>query len=217
MNNPTRQRLRLRYRKDDVLMYISHRDLLRFVMRLLRRAEIPFATSGKFSPKPKVTFGPALPLGVLADNELLDVELQDGVLWEMNDVKRTVSMIREATSPRDFIAGLSIVKHGTPPLGKSIVSAEYEVAYAPGTGMKPIQDLLENGDLGITDKKDRQVDLREAIREWSVDGNRLLVTGNLAGVVLNITILSGLISSTTGAAAGSTRRLGFLDNMGRRL
>ncbi len=55
MNDQPRKRLRLRYRKDDVLMYISHRDLLRFLLKMLRRVEIPFATSGKFSPKAKVT------------------------------------------------------------------------------------------------------------------------------------------------------------------
>jgi len=61
-------------------MYIGHRDLLRFVHRVLRRAQVPFAVSAGFSPKPRTTFGPALPLGVLAEHEPLDVELRD-VLW----------------------------------------------------------------------------------------------------------------------------------------
>jgi len=218
MNELPRQRLRLRYRKDEVLMWISHRDLLRFVMRLVRRAEVPFATSGRFSPKPKVTFGPALPLGVMADNELLDIELEAGLAWEVDDVKRCAKAISDATLPRDFLAGLTIVKQGSPTLGKSISAATYSIDYPEDSDTSAIEEILGRDSLEVVDKKDRAVDLRRVILSWKLEGRSLQIVGNLAdGQNLNITLLAGLLTNEAGLKPDSITRLGFLDNMGRQL
>jgi len=122
-----RQRLRLRYRKDDVLMYISHRDLLRLVFKLLRRAEIPFAFSGHFSPKPRVTFGPALSLGVSADNELLDIELPDSTAWDAQETEAALKRLAQAALPRDFAAGMTGLSPGQPSIAAEVKAARYHV------------------------------------------------------------------------------------------
>ncbi|HES58143.1 MAG TPA: DUF2344 domain-containing protein, partial [Firmicutes bacterium] len=99
-----RARLRLRYRKDDILRYIGHRDLLRYVIKLLRRAEVPYALSEGYSPKPKLVFGPALPLGVLADNELVDIELRDGTGQDEGQLGELEDRLDEVSHPRAFVA-----------------------------------------------------------------------------------------------------------------
>jgi radical SAM-linked protein len=45
------------------------------ILRALRRARLPMAYSQGFHPKPKVAFGPALPVGVESRCEYLDLEL----------------------------------------------------------------------------------------------------------------------------------------------
>lgn len=70
-----RQRLRLRFRKEGDLRWISHRDLLRVFERLFRRADLPLRMSQGFHPKPKLSFPTALALGVEGWNEVMEFEL----------------------------------------------------------------------------------------------------------------------------------------------
>ncbi len=63
---------RVRYTKLDVVSLTSQRDLLRALPRLLRRAGIRLKRSSGFSPKPLLSYGPALPLGVASLGEIFD-------------------------------------------------------------------------------------------------------------------------------------------------
>ena len=49
--------------KNGLVRFISHLDFVRFIYRALRRADLPFAISQGFSPRPKVSFGQALKVG----------------------------------------------------------------------------------------------------------------------------------------------------------
>ena len=68
-------RLRVTYEKVSALRFISHRDLIQVLTRALRRAHVPLAYTQGFSPRPKLSFAPPLPLGVVGTAELLDIEL----------------------------------------------------------------------------------------------------------------------------------------------
>ena len=68
-------RLRLRFAKLGKVRWISHRDLARCCERAFRRAELPVAYSGGFSPRPKVSFGLALPTGGESTAEYFDIQL----------------------------------------------------------------------------------------------------------------------------------------------
>jgi radical SAM-linked protein len=70
--------LRMRYAKLGKLRFTSHRDTARIWERALRRAGLPVATSQGFTPRPRVSFGLALPTGAESIAEYLDVELIDG-------------------------------------------------------------------------------------------------------------------------------------------
>ena len=68
-------RLRIRFSKHGKVRFTSHRDVARIWERSLRRAGIPVACSAGFSPRPKISFGLALPTGYSSDAEYLDVEV----------------------------------------------------------------------------------------------------------------------------------------------
>ena len=57
-------RLRLRFTKAGKVRWTSHRDLARMFERAFRRTQLPLAYSGGFAPRPKVSFGLALPTGL---------------------------------------------------------------------------------------------------------------------------------------------------------
>lgn len=74
-STPDNQRLRIRFRKEGDLRWISHRDLVRAVERLCRRAGLELRMSEGFHPKPKMSFPSALGLGIEGRGELMELEL----------------------------------------------------------------------------------------------------------------------------------------------
>jgi radical SAM family uncharacterized protein/radical SAM-linked protein len=80
-------RYRLRYTKLCRIAYLGHLDLIRHLPRIFRRAGLEIFYSVGFHPKPELTFGPALGLGIPSLGELLDVKLIEDVSPE-NLVRR---------------------------------------------------------------------------------------------------------------------------------
>lgn len=68
-------KVRIKFSKEGELRFISHLDLIRTWGRLARRAELPLLLSKGFSPRPKMAFGPPLPLGYTSKAELIEIAL----------------------------------------------------------------------------------------------------------------------------------------------
>jgi radical SAM-linked protein len=69
------QRVRLRYAKRGRLRFTSHRDFARAFERALRRAGVPMAYSGGFTPHPKIAYLGAAPTGVASEAEYVEIGL----------------------------------------------------------------------------------------------------------------------------------------------
>ena len=67
-------RVLLRLRKGDEVRYLSHRDMVRAFELALRRAGIPVAYSEGFNPRPRMSFGAAVGVGVTSDDERIVLE-----------------------------------------------------------------------------------------------------------------------------------------------
>lgn len=65
-------RYRVFYTKIGTARFISHIDLNHLIQRGFRRARIPVEFSHGFHPKMKITYAPALPLGMEGKNEILE-------------------------------------------------------------------------------------------------------------------------------------------------
>jgi radical SAM-linked protein len=74
---PVTQRLRVRYAKRGRLRFTSHRDISRAVERAVRRAGIPVAFSGGFTPHPKISYAGAAATGVASEAEYLELGLTE--------------------------------------------------------------------------------------------------------------------------------------------
>jgi radical SAM-linked protein len=68
-------KLRVRFQKLGKVRFTSHRDVARMWERASRRIRLPLAWTGGFSPRPKISFGLALPTGHDSLAEYLDLEL----------------------------------------------------------------------------------------------------------------------------------------------
>ncbi|HEY6105212.1 MAG TPA: TIGR03936 family radical SAM-associated protein, partial [Anaeromyxobacteraceae bacterium] len=67
--------VRVRYGKLGRLIALSHLETMHALIRAVRRASLPVAFSQGFHPKPRLSFGPALPVGVESLCEYVDLEL----------------------------------------------------------------------------------------------------------------------------------------------
>lgn len=68
-------RVLLKLRKGEEVKYLSHRDVIRAFESALRRAGISVAYSAGFNPRPRMSFGSAIGVGVTSDDERIMVEL----------------------------------------------------------------------------------------------------------------------------------------------
>ena len=75
MANQVVRHIRIRFRKFGPMLYISHLDLAKTIMRSINRSNLPVYYSEGFNPKPKLVFGPPLSVGCGGENEILDIRL----------------------------------------------------------------------------------------------------------------------------------------------
>jgi radical SAM-linked protein len=69
------ERYRFAFTKLGASAFLSHLDLIRAIPRAFRRLRLPLHYSTGFHPKPEMTFGPALSLGVFSLGEAVDIKL----------------------------------------------------------------------------------------------------------------------------------------------
>lgn len=70
--------LRLHYRKNGYMKFVSHLDMVKTLERTFRRVRLPIKFSQGFNPHPKMAFAAPLSVGVSSDYEIIDVELTTG-------------------------------------------------------------------------------------------------------------------------------------------
>jgi radical SAM family uncharacterized protein/radical SAM-linked protein len=119
---PTVQRIRIRYRKIGPARFIGTRELGTVWIRAARRAGIPLAFSQGHHPLPKLSFGPALPLGFSSEDEHLDVELT-ATLAPDDLLARLTAQLPDGLEP---IAAEDIPR-ATPSIDQSIAAFRYEI------------------------------------------------------------------------------------------
>lgn len=90
------RRVRIRFSKQGKIRFTSHRDVARMWERALRRAGLPLAYTEGFSPRPRLSFGLALPTGCESEAEYLDVSLDDR---RTETTGLTVASLPEILSP----------------------------------------------------------------------------------------------------------------------
>jgi radical SAM-linked protein len=75
----------VRYAKLGKVRFVSHRDGARLWERALRRVAFPVAYTEGFTPRPKLSFGLALPTGAESVAEYIDIDLAPGTSVDLGD------------------------------------------------------------------------------------------------------------------------------------
>lgn len=70
---------RVKFRKNGVMKFIGHLDIMRYFQKAIRRAGIPIKFSEGFSPHMIMSFANPLGVGLTSDGEYFDIELREPI------------------------------------------------------------------------------------------------------------------------------------------
>jgi radical SAM-linked protein len=164
--------VRFRFSKLGKIRWTSHRDLARMWERAFRRVGLPLAYSEGFSPRPRISFGLALPTGHESLAEYLDVELIE--LPELG-IDVLPDEMSAALPVGVDVTCAALVEPGSPSLQESVTSCSWRFAAAHRDGSPPperaeiasrIDEVMAAGAVIVTvDRKGSPVteDIRPAI------------------------------------------------------
>ena len=135
-----RVRLRIRFSKLGKIRWTSHRDLARMWERAFRRVQLPLAYSEGFSPRPKVSFGLALPTGHESVAEFLDVELTglDGPAFDGPGLPGLPAVLSAALPVGVDATAVAVLAPGSPSLQEDVASCSWRWTAAPAEGMQKV-------------------------------------------------------------------------------
>jgi radical SAM family uncharacterized protein/radical SAM-linked protein len=156
---------RIRYTKLGRVAFLGHLDLVRLLGRSFRRAELPISVTRGFSPKPRLTFGPALGLGVPALSELLDVDIDHGPEgeWPASVIgERLAAVVPEGIA----ILGCEKVPAGDRGLGRRVRAFDMLI--------QPAQPIDAAGLAAIAARFLAQTEAPVARKERTIDVRRLV-------------------------------------------
>ena len=156
-------RLRVCFGKTGRLRYLSHLECARACERAVRRAGLPYAVSQGFTPRMRMAFGPALPVGTAGEREYYDV-----VLRRFVDPVEAYEALRRASAADMMPRACAYVAPDGPSLGAAVRIAVYELSVEGGTSPREIERMLADtvraGTLGVEHKgKHKVFDLAEAL------------------------------------------------------
>lgn len=115
---------RVCYGKLGLSRYLSHLEVGKLIDRAGRRCKWPIAYSGGFHPHPKLSFGPALPVGVVGENEYFDVDMTEE--WSTD---RLVSALSENLHEGFAVRSAIRLKDGDPSIDSLTDRFDYTISF----------------------------------------------------------------------------------------
>ena len=116
-----RPRVRIRFSKQSALRLIGHRDLMRSLERLFRRAGLSLGMSEGYRPKPRLNFPLALAVGIEGRCEAMELELN-----EASPADELLARLQSQAPPGLRIESLEVLPPGCRKARP--VSASYQIA-----------------------------------------------------------------------------------------
>lgn len=153
------------------MKFIGHLDIMRYFQKAMRRAEIPIAFTGGYSPHMIMSFANPLGVGVTSDGEYFDIELTEPIASD-----QAVKQLNDA-----MVEGMEIVSFVEIPdnkkeTGMSIVAAadylsKVKSGSFPADWKERAQGFLSQEEIKVwkaTKKSEKEVDIKPMIYRFEV-------------------------------------------------
>ncbi len=143
-------RYRLAYQKIGRLRFLSHLEICSTLFKAIRRSKLPIKLTEGFSPHPKITFGPALPVSTASQEEWMDIFLKIRL-----DPEIVILKLNETLPPEITIICCFLLPENASKLNKDLQIAHYYI-YLNNNLTKSDQELIKK-EIGNFLKKDEIV------------------------------------------------------------
>ena len=176
---------RIKFRKYGAMKFIGHLDIMRFFQKVMRRADIPIAFTGGFSPHMIMSFANPLGVGVTSDGEYFDVELSETI-----DMEEAVTRMNQVMVEGIDIVNMVPISDDKRQTGMSIVAAAdylstFKVDHLPDDWKQRVASFMEQDEICIvkkTKKSEKEVDIKPMIYKLEVRDDAiymLVATGSV--------------------------------------
>lgn len=163
---------RIKFRKYGVMKFIGHLDIMRFFQKVMRRADVPIAFTGGFSPHMIMSFANPLGVGITSDGEYFDIELAEEI-----DMKAAVDRMNQVMVEGIDVVNMVPISDSKKETGMSIVAAaDYISSLKNGSfpeGWKEqVVKFMEQSEILIvkkTKKSEKEVDIKPMIYKLEVE------------------------------------------------
>ena len=157
---------RIKFRKYGALRFIGHLDVMRFFQKVMRRADIPIAFTGGYSPHMIMSFASPLGIGLSSDGEYFDIELREAV-----NSTDAVRRMNEACVEGIEVVSMKQIAEEKKMTGMTILSgADYLVSLKKGAlpqdWKASFAAFMEQPEIRIvkqTKRSEKEVDIRPLI------------------------------------------------------
>jgi len=119
-------RYRLYFAKQGPACFISHLDLINTIQRILRRSGIPAEFTQGFHPKMKLTFLPALPLGMRSREEILELVVEKDIAPEI-----FLERLNQVSPAGLYFHRLEKIEPSRPSLNREVKAVLYSLDLTP--------------------------------------------------------------------------------------
>lgn len=170
------KKIRIRFSKKGKIRFISHRDIARIWERALRKAQIKIAYSEGFSPRPKISFGLALPTGNESEAEYLDLELETLIKNAPEELDEIKQKINSALPMGLEVQSVAIKEEGSESLQQSVTSCTWQFdlhGYNTDEANQWLEKILESSEIVVERERKGKVvveDLRKQVISIEVIG-----------------------------------------------
>lgn len=121
-------KVRIKFRKYGALRFIGHLDVMRFFQKVMRRADIPIAFTGGYSPHMIMSFASPLGIGGTSDGEYFDIELTEAI----NSVEAVRRMNAEMVEGIEVVSFRQIAEEKKMTGMAIVAAADYLVSLKEG-------------------------------------------------------------------------------------
>ena len=162
---------RIKFRKYGCMKFIGHLDIMRFFQKVMRRADIPIAFTGGFSPHMIMSFANPLGVGVTSDGEYFDIELTEEI-----DMKAAVVRMNQVVVEGIDIVNMVPISDDKKQTGMSIVAAadylsSLKSGIFPEDWKEKATQFINQPTISIlkkTKKSEKEVDIKPMIYKFEV-------------------------------------------------
>ena len=157
-------KVRIKFSKEGPVKFVGHLDTMRYFQKAIRRANLPVAFSGGYSPHMIMSFAAPLGVGTESLGEYFDLELAETVPTSELSTRQV----------EDGKAGKAM---------SLVAAADYYVEFRPGkepeiSWKDKISDFLAQPEITVmkkTKRSEKEIDIRPFIYKMELQGDKIFM------------------------------------------